>query len=257
MFLERILAQKRKEVDRLKSGKQRNTQKALTRRSLAQALKQRPQQFGFIAEVKRASPSKGLIRPDFDPVAIARRYEEAGAQAISVLTDQTFFKGDLAFLQMIRQEVSLPLLRKDFIIDRVQVDESAEAGADAILLIAAALEKEQLADLCQYARERGLEVLLEIHTEAELAAALAAKPDVLGINNRNLHTFDVSLDVTRKLVTKIPEGIPVISESGITQPGDIEELLSLGVSGVLVGEFLMRQEDVGAGIDYLRGVAVK
>lgn len=254
MFLERILVEKKKEVERLLKSEEKHTSRpTYTRRSLSQALQEGPRQFGLIAEVKKASPSKGLIRADFDPIAIARRYEAAGAQAISVLTDRPFFQGDLAFLSAIREQVNLPVLRKDFIIDRVQIDESVVAGADAILLIAAALEKEQLVDLCRYAQQCGLEVLLEIHTEEELNPALEAEPDIIGINNRNLHTFDVSLDVTRQLVPRIPEGIPVISESGIASPEDIQTLHTLGLSGVLVGEFLMRQEDVGAGIHYLRG----
>lgn len=262
MFLEKILAEKQKEVTRLKQNKNYSrveggggfTQTS-TRRSLAQALKSGQDGFGFIAEVKKASPSQGVIRQDFDPVALARDYEAAGAQAISVLTDQTFFQGKLHFLQMIREEVALPLLRKDFIIDRAQVDESVAAGADAILLIAAALDRLELIDLCRYAQERGLEVLLEIHTPSELPAALAAKPDVLGINNRNLYTFEVSLDVTRELVPHIPNDVPVISESGISHPRHVQELRQLGLAGMLVGEFLMRQQDVKDGMRYLRGAS--
>lgn len=255
MFLERIIVEKKKEVALLKSErKQAASPTSYARRSLSQALQEGPQQFGLIAEVKKASPSKGLIRSDFNPTEIAARYEVAGAQAISVLTDRPFFQGELSYMRKIREQVRLPVLRKDFIIDRVQIDESVAAGADAILLIAAALEKEQLVDLCQYAQKCGLEVLLEIHTEEELTPAIEANPDLIGINNRNLHTFDVSLDVTRQLVPKIPQGISVISESGIAAPEDIQELQTLGLSGVLVGEFLMRQEDVGEGIHYLRGV---
>lgn len=260
MFLEQILTEKHKEVERLKAREPRAIDhrhvEPVGRRSLSQALNKKPNGFGLIAEVKQASPSKGLIRRDFHPVALARAYEAAGAQAISVLTDQPFFQGDIRFLQEIREEVGIPLLRKDFIIDRVQIDESVAAGADAILLIAAALKQEALADLCQYAQESGLEVLLEIHAEAELVPALTAQPDVLGINNRNLHTFDVSLDVTRQLVPRIPDDLPVISESGISHPEHVQELRELGLSGILVGEFLMRQQDVGDGIRYLRGAAV-
>ena len=254
MFLEKILAEKRKEVEKLKTQYANGSENIVTHvpRSFVQSLLRAPDQFGLIAEVKKASPSKGLIRRDFDPVVLASDYEAAGAQAISVLTDQPFFQGDLRYLKMIRETVDVPLLRKDFIIDRVQIDESVVAGADAILLIAAALSEAQLIDLCQYAHEKGLEVLLEIHTEAELAPALAAKPDVLGINNRDLHTFNVSLDVTRHLVPQIPDDIPVISESGISDPQHVQELRNLGLAGMLVGEFLMRQRSVGDGIRFLR-----
>lgn len=257
MFLERILEEKKKEVEQLKQRRDAFPETRAVRRSLSQALKEGPQQFGLIAEVKKASPSKGLIRADFDPTAVACRYASAGAQAVSVLTDKTFFQGDLSYLTSIRKVVDLPLLRKDFIIDRIQIDESVAFGADAILLIAAALEQKQLTDLCRYAQKRGLEVLLEIHTEEELAPAIEAQPDVIGINNRNLHTFDVSLDVTRRLIRHIPQTIPVVSESGISTPEVMQELQTLGLSGVLVGEFLMRQEDVADGIHYLRGVPAR
>lgn len=259
MFLERILEEKHKEVTRLKANVSYVSPPEPSRgkRSLVAALTTATQPLGMIAEVKKASPSKGLIRSDFDPVAIARRYEAAGAQAISVLTDRTFFQGDLAYLTKIREHVDVPLLRKDFIIDRAQIDESTAAGADAILLIAAALTEVELKDFTHYAQSRGLEVLLEIHTVDELRAARRAKPDIIGINNRDLHSFEVSLDVTRRLMSQMPKDIPVISESGISDPKTVQELEQLGVSGILVGEFLMRQEDVGEGIHYLRGAAVK
>lgn len=248
MFLERILEQKRREVEQLPYSP-KGVQVAVRRRSLSQALGT----FGLIAEVKKASPSKGVIRPDFDPVSIARRYEEAGANAISVLTDQPFFQGDLEYLRAIREVVSVPLLRKDFIIDCRQIDESVRAGADAVLLIAAALTDEDLADLVRYAQERGLEVLLEVHTLKELDRALHVNPDLIGINNRDLHTFEVSLDVTRQLMPHIPDGVPVISESGISSPEDVRAMKAIGASGVLVGEFLMRYPDVADGLRYLRG----
>lgn len=256
MFLERILSEKRKEVKRLKTRQppNRSFRHADERRSLAEALARGNSPFGLIAEVKKASPSKGVIRRDFDPAALAQAYEAAGAQAISVLTDRSFFQGDLRDLKHIREVVNIPLLRKDFIIDPVQIDESAAAGADAILLIAAALTPEQMHGLSHYAQEKGLEVLIEIHTEDELSPAIAAAPNVLGINNRDLHTFDVSLDVTRRLAPQIPTDVPVISESGISHPGHIQELKRLGLKGMLVGEFLMRQDDVAEGIRYLRGI---
>ncbi|WP_082415818.1 indole-3-glycerol phosphate synthase TrpC [Numidum massiliense] len=282
MFLERILAVKAQEVAQLRgdsalvqdsapasdpasahspafirsfesTATSESTAARAKRPSLAEALAQGPDGFGLIAEVKKASPSKGVIRPDFDPVALARAYEAAGAQAISVLTDRHFFQGDIGDLVAIREHVRVPLLRKDFIIDRLQIDESVRAGADAILLIAAALGDAQLADLCQYARRCGLDVLLEVHTAREVAAALRAKPNVIGINNRDLHTFDVSLAVTAELAPLITTGIPVISESGISRPEDVAALKDLGVSGMLVGEFFMRQSDVTGGVRALCG----
>ncbi|MGC8862447.1 MAG: indole-3-glycerol phosphate synthase TrpC [Armatimonadota bacterium] len=197
-----------------------------------------------IAEVKRASPSKGVIREDMDPVAIAASYEEAGAAAVSVLTDEQFFQGSLVYLRQIKQAVSLPVLRKDFIIDEYQVYESRASGADAILLIAAALDRDTLVELMNRATEIGLQYLVEVHDEAEMRTAIEVCAPIIGINNRNLRTFEVSLDTTARLVPMIPRAKKV-SESGIFTRSDMIRLGELGVDAVLIGEALMREPNVG------------
>lgn len=194
----------------------------------------------LIAEVKKASPSKGVICHDFDPVKIAKSYEEGGAQAISVLTDEDFFQGHLAYLPLVRKNTGLPVLRKDFIIHEIQIQQARAYGADAILLIAAILEKQQIAEYRDFAGELGLDVLVEVHDEPELEKALDANSDLIGINNRNLNDFSVSLDTTFRLKKSIPFAIPVVSESGIRSHEDIARLTDAGVAAVLVGETLMR-----------------
>ena len=196
----------------------------------------------IIAEVKKGSPSKGLIRPDFDPVEIALRYEASGAACLSVLTDREFFMGDLAYLQQIAQAVTLPLLRKDFIIDYYQLVEARISGADAVLLIAAALDQERLQQLALQATELGLDVLLEVHDEAELDRALRLPVRLIGINNRNLKTFHTDLAVTEQLLPLIPEDRLVISESGLRSREDILRLTQAGARAFLVGESLMREK---------------
>jgi indole-3-glycerol phosphate synthase len=193
-----------------------------------------------VAEVKKASPSKGVIAPNFDPVEIAKTYGEAGAAAISVLTDKQYFQGSIEDLAAIRKVVDVPLLRKDFIIDEVQIDEAWEAGADAILLICAALEKSRLRELSLYAKSVGLDVLIEVHSAAELDAALYAEPSVIGVNNRNLHTFEVSLETTREVIKHVPKSQVVIAESGIHTAKDAHRMAEYGARGILVGESLMR-----------------
>ena len=208
-----------------------------------------------IAEVKKGSPSKGLIRPDFDPIDIALTYEAHGACCLSVLTDERFFLGNLRFLGLIRERVGLPLLRKDFIIDPYQVVEARAAGADAVLLIAAILEPDLLAELAGTARELSLDVLLEVHDEADLEKALATDCELIGINNRDLRTFATDLAVTERLIPRIPADRFVVTESGIFTRADIERLLSAGARGFLIGESLMREEDIGAKLDELLGSA--
>lgn len=205
-----------------------------------------------IAEVKKASPSKGLIRPDFDPEAIAKAYEAGGASAISVLTDEKFFQGSLGFLRQVKRTVSLPVLRKDFVIDEYQVYEARAAGADAILLIVAALEREKLAELMNRATEIGLHCLVEVHSAEELAVAVDVCAPIIGINNRNLQTFDVSLNTTRELLPKIPRAKKV-SESGIFTRDDLVELGAMGVDAVLIGEAFMREPDIEAKLRELIG----
>jgi len=199
-----------------------------------------------IAEVKKGSPSKGIIRPDFDPLDIAAIYQENGATCLSVLTDERFFLGHLRYLALIREQVALPLLRKDFIFDEYQIFEAAAGGADAILLIAAMLEPAQLADLLGVAAGLYLDVLLEVHDERELAMALATDCGLIGINNRSLHTFVTDLATTARLAPLIPAGRLIVAESGINSRADVERLQAAGAKAFLVGESLMREEDIGA-----------
>ncbi|MGE5172720.1 MAG: indole-3-glycerol phosphate synthase TrpC [Betaproteobacteria bacterium] len=208
---------------------------------------------GLIAEVKKASPSKGVIREDFDAVKIARTYEKSGASCISVLTEEKFFQGRLGYLGEIRRAAGLPLLRKDFIIDEYQIFEARAAGADAILLIAACLEKQQIEDFLGIASLAGLDSLVESHTYKELDKALLAGAAIVGVNNRNLSTFTVSLQTTLDLLKDIPEDRTVVSESGITTRDDVVMLQKAGVDAILVGESLMREEDIGKKVKELLG----
>lgn len=200
----------------------------------------------IIAEVKKGSPSKGLIRPDFDPIDIARRYRRAGAACLSVLTDQRFFFGHLGYLADIRAAVDLPLLRKDFIIDAYQIYEARVFGADAVLLIAAALAPEKLDDLARLAAELGLDVLLEVHSESELEQVRQISVPMLGINNRDLKTFHTDLAVTERLLPLVPPGRLVVAESGIHARQDILRLQQAGADAFLIGESLMREADIEA-----------
>ena len=195
----------------------------------------------LIAEAKKASPSRGVICPDFDPVAIAKTYRDGGAQAISVLTDEDFFQGHLSYIPMVRQAVDLPVLRKDFIIHEIQITQARDYGADAILLIAAILDIEQIKDYLVLAAELGMDSLVEVHNEAELEKALWADSLLIGINNRNLQDFTVDLATSLRLKKIIPSQIPVVSESGIRTRDDIKQLADAGIKAVLVGETLMRQ----------------
>ncbi len=194
----------------------------------------------IIAEAKKASPSKGLIEPNFDPIRVAQWYADNGATAISVLTDRHFFQGELDFLIQIRRQVSLPVLRKDFIIDPLQIDEAQVAGADAILLIAAILNLEQLRTFRLHAESLGMDALVEVHDEAELEQALASDAQLIGINNRNLHDFSVDLNTSFRLKALVPPGIPVVSESGISTVDDVRRLKEAGIDAALIGESLMR-----------------
>jgi indole-3-glycerol phosphate synthase len=199
--------------------------------------------YRIIAEVKKASPSKGVIREDFDPLAIAQAYERGGASAISVLTEPHFFQGDLEYLAGIRRYVGIPLLRKDFIVTKYQILEALVYGADFILLIAAALAKKELKELLGYARHLGLEVLVEVHDKADLVKAIYAGADIIGINHRNLQTFEMDMELSYKLIPLIPNGKIIVAESGIYEHGQLEDLAKVGVDAYLVGESLMRQTD--------------
>lgn len=205
----------------------------------------------IIAEVKKGSPSKGVIRDDFDPIGIAEIYARHGAACLSVLTDEKFFLGHLRFLGLIREQVRLPLLRKDFLYDPYQLWEAREAGADAALLIAAMCEPAQLADLVAEAGEIGLDILLEIHDERELEMALQVPVELVGINNRDLRTFHTDLTVTERLAPRLPADRLIVAESGVTSRVDVRRLQNAGASVFLVGESLMRAADIGAKLDEL------
>lgn len=194
----------------------------------------------LIAEAKKASPSKGVICPDFDPVKIAANYETTGAQAMSVLTDEKFFQGSLSYIPLVRETVKLPVLRKDFMIHEVQITQAHTFGADAILLIAAILDEKQMADFLAQSRELGMDVLVEVHDEQELEKALKVDSPLIGVNNRNLKDFSMDVETTFRLKREIPEYIPVVSESGLRTADDIHRLSDAGITAVLVGETLMR-----------------
>lgn len=264
MILDQILATKLEEVAQARAARPLADLVAAARqapptRGFRRALQQPGMQ--VIAEVKKASPSKGLIRADFDPVAIARAYQAGGAACLSVLTDVEYFQGDLAYLAQIRAAVELPLLRKDFIIDEYQVYEARAAGADAILLIVAAFLGESsqgrtpadMHRLAALAHELGMDVLTEVHTAAELEVALATGAALIGVNNRDLRTFNTSLDVTFSLAPLIPADRLLVSESGIATTADLARLAAAGAKAVLVGESLMRQPDPAAALRDLRG----
>ena len=208
-----------------------------------------------IAEVKRASPSKGVIRPDFDPVALAVAYADAGADALSVLTDAPFFQGSLEQLTTVRSRVGLPILRKDFHVDPYQIWEARAAGADAVLLIVAAQAPSALVELLGVSRELGLTALVEAHTAGELETALQSGARLVGINNRDLKTFEVSLETTFALLPRVPAGVVLLSESGISRTEEVARLAGAGVDGILVGEGLLRHADVGRALRNLVGSA--
>jgi indole-3-glycerol phosphate synthase len=269
-ILDTIVEQKRREIARLpkRVGSVADLKAALVRRGgvrdFAGALRRpRAGSVALIAEVKKASPSAGLICADFDPVRIAREYEAAGASCLSVLTDEKFFQGSLDHLKQIRAAVSLPLLRKDFIIDERQILEALEWGADALLLIAAILTDERLRRFHLLASEAGLAVLVEVHDEAELDRALAAGARLIGVNNRDLRTFEVDLATTERLAAKMgagrnqlagarapssilhpPSSPLLVAESGIHTRADVERLMRCGARAILVGESLMRSPDL-------------
>jgi len=208
----------------------------------------------LIAEIKKASPSKGLIRENFDPIEIAQIYKKAGASAISVLTDEKYFQGKLSYLKDVHEAVNLPLLRKDFIVDPYQIYEARAYAADAILLIVAALTKAELSDFMALADDLGMAALVEVHTSEEFDVALEIGARIIGINNRNLYTFDTTLDTTFELASKAPEGRTLVSESGIFTRADVEMLAEKGIDAILVGESLMRQPDPGVKVKELLGI---
>ncbi len=251
-ILKKIVAEKWRELEVLKQAKSLATLKTEsvdtgTCRGFARALHSRVSQGkpGVIAEIKKASPSKGVIRADFDPVRIAKSYEQAGAACLSVLTDVSFFQGENKFLRDARSAVNLPVIRKDFMVDDYQIYESRVLGADCVLLIASVLTPDTLARLYHLARDLGMDVLIEVHDRAEAEIALTLEPELLGINNRNLRTFEVSLDTTFDLLEMIPSDVTVVTESGISNQEDVTMMLEAGVNSFLVGESFMREKEPG------------
>ena len=259
-ILQRILATKAEEVAAASARlaldvlRQHAAQRD-TSRGFAAALQRKVAQGGpaVIAEVKKASPSRGVLRADFDPAAIARSYAAGGACCLSVLTDVQYFQGATAFLQQARAACSLPVLRKDFIVHPYQVVEAAAMQADCILLIAAAMPASQLRDLEAQAHALGLDVLVEVHDAAELEAALTLRTPLLGINNRDLRSFQTRLDVTLDLLPRIPADRLVVTESGILEPDDVRRMRAAGVQAFLVGEAFMRAPDPGQALRTLFG----
>jgi indole-3-glycerol phosphate synthase len=255
--LDEIVAHKRTEVAAAKAERpladlERQLDDASPVRPFAAALAM-GDSMRLIAEIKKASPSAGLIREDFDPVAIAQTYADHGAACLSVLTDERFFQGQLEFLTAVRKAVALPVLRKDFLIDPYQLVEARVAGADCVLLIAECLTETELADLFARTIELGMDALIEIYEPENLDRVLALNPRLLGINNRNLKTMTTSLSHTLDLIERVPNNVLLVSESGIRTHEDVVRLHSAGVQAMLVGESLMRSDDIGEKVDELLG----
>ncbi len=257
-ILERILARKREEVaarsaawplEKLRS----RTAEVPTTRGFEASLRARIRhgQPAVIAEVKKASPSKGVIRPNFDPIAIAQSYASAGAACLSVLTDEDFFQGHDRYLTQARRACVLPILRKDFTIDEYQIHEARELGADCILLIVAALPDSRLSEFTDMAFDLGIDVLMEVHDGEELERALATRASLIGINNRNLRTFETSLDTTLNLKERVPADRLLVTESGIATRADVERMRAHDIHAFLVGETFMRAPDPGAELEKL------
>jgi indole-3-glycerol phosphate synthase len=259
-ILQRILARKREELEAARAAvppgeMQARARAAAPPRDFAAALRTRiaTGRPAVIAEIKKASPSKGVLRADFDPVAIARSYAAAGAACLSVLTDRDFFQGSHDYLVQARAACDLPVLRKDFITEPYQVHEARALGADCILLIAAALARQDMQGLEALAQSLGMAVLVEVHDEAELESALALKTPLLGINNRNLRTFETRLETTLGLLRRVPQEKIVVTESGILAPADVAHMRSHSVNAFLVGEAFMRAPDPGTALRQLFG----
>jgi len=255
--LDEIVAYKRQELAELKANRplsvvERGLKKRPPVRSFQKSIR-REGRLSLIAEVKRASPSAGVIRRGADPVAIAKTYAGAGAQAISVLTDEKFFSGKLSELTAVKEAVRVPVLRKDFTLEEYQVVEGAAAGADCILLIVALLEQSVLARLAALAQDLSLDVITEVHTDGEVSRALDAGAQIIGINNRDLATFKVDLATTQRLAGQLSKEWTLVSESGIRLPEDVAFVRAQGVHAVLVGEALMASEDVAQQVKTLMG----
>ncbi len=245
-ILRDVCANKRKEIERIEKGERlelaKRAEGADPPRGFLNALS-RENSVSIIAEVKKASPSAGVIAEGFDPAAVARAYQAGGARCTSVLTDEKYFMGNMNHLLSVRNAVSLPILRKDFMLEDIQITQARAYGADCVLLIVAALDDKKLTGLLDCAKKWGMDALVEVHTPGELQRAVLAGAGAIGINNRNLHSFDVDLSVTMELAEEAPDDIVLISESGINDRGDIQRLGGCGIDAVLVGETLMRAQD--------------
>ncbi len=253
--LDEIIAQKHLEVQRLLPRAENLRAADALRddvRSFYDSLRADPTRLSMIAEVKRASPSAGTIAADFDPLTIARGYEKAGANALSVLTDEKYFQGRLEYLTLIREQVDIPCLRKDFIIHEAQIFEAVVAGADAILLIVAALDQPTLEHLLEVASTFQLDALVEVHDLPELERALATDARIIGVNNRNLKHFTVDLGTTEKLAEEVPDDVVLVAESGIKTVADAQRLAEAGADALLVGETLMRSPNIMVDLPALR-----
>ena len=249
MILSRIIEEKKKELEKANkdvplSALKKEAESGYIKSSFKKNIS-RKGHINLIAEIKRSSPSKGVIRRDFDPVRIGLAYNAAGAGAISVLTDERFFDGKLEYIKMVKERVTIPVLRKDFIIDEYQVYQSAVAGADAILLIANILTQEELNRYYSLAKDLGMDVLMEVHNAEEVEKALSTPASIIGINNRDLEDFNVDISVTQQLIRLIPENKIIVSESGIETYEQVMFLKSLGVNAVLIGETFMKSENIG------------
>lgn len=257
MILDEIVEKRKIQLEREKAAADIETVKKAAERLDRQCISfknalAKPDRLSVISEVKKASPSKGLIQPNFDPVKIAKEYETCGADAVSCLTEEHYFQGSSEYFKAIRQAIGLPMIRKDFIIDEYQIYEARLMGADAILLIAAVLDDEKLKRFGDTAHSLGLDILAETHDESELERVLALDFDIIGINNRNLKTFEVKLETTARLAGMIPEGKVIVSESGIRDNTDMKTVRSYGADAVLIGETLMRSGNISATLTALR-----
>lgn len=250
MILSRIIEDKARVVEESRRAKpQEDLVREIKNISVKSQFKKnisRPHHINLIAEIKKASPSKGILRGDFNPVKIAITYQANGASAISVLTDERFFEGKIEHIKKVRGNVSIPILRKDFFIDEYQIYETVESGAEAILLICEILSIAELTKFYNLAVELGLDCLVEVHNEEDIEKALAVNAAIIGINNRDLHTFKVDLGVTQRLIRLIPQNKVIVSESGIKCYEDIMFLKSLGVNAVLIGEAFMEADDIAS-----------
>jgi len=257
MILTKIIEQKRKDIEAAKDKLPlAEIEKRLTVLPSGRSFKaavSKEHEINLIAEIKKASPSSGVLRQDLDPVKIAQLYRAYGAKAISVITDEKFFGGKLEYLDIVRRNVYLPLLRKDFILDKYQIYESKLFGADAVLLIAEILAQNELAQFLHLCQDLKLDAVVEVHGEEDIKKALSTESRIIGINNRDLMTFKVDLDVTSNLISSIPKDKIIISESGISTYEDVMFLKSLGVNAVLIGETFMRSDDIGAKVREIMG----